>query len=68
MNQEMLEGLILQAKINALHEIDELRHTYAKACAGYDVQEFRTSVDALRKAIWKSMFIEQGIREKYKNG
>lgn len=67
MNQEMLEELILQSKINAFREIDELRHTYAKACVGYDSHEFRVSLDALRVAIWESMFIEQGIREKYKD-
>ncbi len=74
MNQEMLKELILTAKKNAMNGIDDLHSLYVDAvvarCLKGSVKNkelLEIAREEVRKATWKAMFIEQEIREKYKD-
>lgn len=73
MDSEMLKDLILTAKKNEMNNIDDLHSLYVDAvCArvkngsAKNIELLRTARENLRTAIWKSMFLEQKIRDKYK--
>ena len=63
---QLLEDLIIAEKTAALRKFDKLREEFGIACVECNEKRWTKLREDLRDIFWKSMFLEQQLREKYK--